>query len=583
MDAPVRQLAPLGVVRTSAQPGRRRATAAHILILATFLVPIAVGLSGTVLAAFGCLPAVGGDMFSLEPWHRLFATPGFALTVTLTIFVGLATTVLSFGLAIGFCVAGHGRMGFRRAEAMLAPLLAAPHAAMAIGLAFVLAPSGWIARLVSPWLTGWQVPPDVATVGDPWGLSLVVALMVKEVPFLLLMILVALNQIPAAQHLKAARALGYGPGTAWIKVILPQIYPQIRLPVYAVLAFSLSVVDMALILGPSNPAPLSVVAFRLFTAPDVTAYFPAASAAILQLVVVICAIAVWRVGEIATAWIGVRWIARGRRGPARAPGLSISTFAVTALFALGGAALLAMAVWSFAWTWRFPAALPDVWTLKTWIRQLPALGWPAKHTLWLGLLSTIVAVVLVVAWLESEDRFGIRMTRQALWLIYIPLVVPQISFLFSIQVLLIRLGLDGTWFAVVWSHLLFVLPYVFLSLADPWRALDPRYRRAAEALGASPLRTLLALKVPVLLRPILIACAIGFSVSVAQYLPTLFAGNGRMATLTTEAVTLASGADRRIVGVYTFLQSLLPFVAFLLALGVPALLFMRRRALSGPL
>jgi putative thiamine transport system permease protein len=227
-----------------------------------------------------------------------------------------------------------------------------------------------------------------------------------------------------------------------------------------------------------------------------------------------------------------------------------------------------------------PAALPDAWTLSTWTNQLPALGWPARTTLSLGLLSTLAAIILVVAWLESEDRFGIRMTRQALWLIYIPLVVPQISFLFSIQVLLIRFGLDGTMIALVWSHLLFVLPYVFLSLADPWRALDPRYRRSAAALGASPMRTLFAVKLPVLLRPILIACAIGFSVSVAQYLPTLFAGNGRVATLTTEAVTLASGADRRIVGVYTFMQSMLPFLGFVLALAVPALVFWRRRALS---
>jgi len=580
MDAPVRQLALADAGGAATQPGRRRAATVHVLILGSFLVPIAVGLAGTALAAFGCLPAVGGDMLTLAPWRMLFGTPGMATSVALTVFVGLAATALAFVLAVGFCAAGHDRMGYRRAEAMLAPLLAAPHAAMAIGLAFVLAPSGWIARLISPWLTGWEVPPDVATVGDPWGLSLIVALTVKEVPFLLLMILAALYQIPAAEHLRAARSLGYGAAAAWIKVILPQIYPQIRLPVYAVLAFSLSVVDMALILGPSHPPPLSIVAFRWFSAPDVAAYLPAAAAALLQLVLVIGAIGAWRLGEVAVARVGVRWIACGRRETAHQPGPTLATVAVMLLFALGGIALLAMAVWSFAWTWRYPAGLPDAWTLATWIHQLPALGWPARTTLSLGLLSTLVAIVLVIAWLESEDRLGIRMTRRALWLIFIPLVVPQISFLFSIQVLLIRFGLDGTLFAVVWSHLLFVLPYVFLSLADPWRSLDPRYRRSAAALGASPMRTLFAVKLPVLLRPILIACAIGFSVSVAQYLPTLFAGNGRVATLTTEAVTLASGADRRIVGVYTFLQSLLPFLGFVLALSVPALVFLRRRALS---
>ena len=53
------------------------------------------------------------------------------------------------------------------------------------------------------------------------------------------------------------------------------------------------------------------------------------------------------------------------------------------------------------------------------------------------------------------------------------------------------------------------------------------------------------MKLPMLLRPMATAAAIGFAVSVAQYLPTLFIGAGRVATLTTEAVTLSSGADRR--------------------------------------
>ena len=56
----------------------------------------------------------------------------------------------------------------------------------------------------------------------------------------------------------------------------------------------------------------------------------------------------------------------------------------------------------------------------------------------------------------------------------------------------------------------------------------------------------------------MIAAAVGFAVSTAQYLPTIFAGSGRFATLTTEALSLASGGNRRIVGLF----------AFVLAIGV---------------
>jgi putative thiamine transport system permease protein len=146
--------------------------------------------------------------------------------------------------------------------------------------------------------------------------------------------------------------------------------------------------------------------------------------------------------------------------------------------------------------------------------------------------------------------------------------------------MLVRAGLDGTTGAVVWAHLLFVLPYVFLTLADPWRAMDRRLARNAAALGAGPWRVFFAVKLPVMFRPVMIAAAVGFAVSAGQYLPTLFAGAGRVATLTTEAVTLAGGSDRRVVGAYALVQALLPLLAYAAALAVPALVWRNRRGLA---
>ena len=74
---------------------------------------------------------------------------------------------------------------------------------------------------------------------------------------------------------------------------------------------------------------------------------------------------------------------------------------------------------------------------------------------------------------------------------------------------------------------------------------------------------------------------IGVAVSMAQYLPTLFLGAGRVVTLTTEAVTLSSGSDRRITGVYASLQAGLPLVAYFMAFAIPALVHRNRRDLQG--
>ena len=226
---------------------------APLVTVALFLVPIAAGLLGTVLPAFGWLPAIGGRAVSIAPWARLFSEPGIGDAIGLTLSTGLLATVLSVALVFGFCAQVHGRKPGRLGRALMAPILGAPHAAMAIGVGFLIAPSGWIVRLLSPWLTGWHQPPDIATVQDPYGMALTLGLLVKEVPYLLLMTVTALDQVPAARHLEAAAALGYGRTAAWLKLVLPQVYPLIRLPIYAVLAYALSVVDMALILGPSNP------------------------------------------------------------------------------------------------------------------------------------------------------------------------------------------------------------------------------------------------------------------------------------------------------------------------------------------
>jgi putative thiamine transport system permease protein len=61
------------------------------------------------------------------------------------------------------------------------------------------------------------------------------------------------------------------------------------------------------------------------------------------------------------------------------------------------------------------------------------------------------------------------------------------------------------------------------------------------------------------------AFAVGFAVSVAQYLPTLYVGAGRFATVTTEAIALAAGGQRSLAAAFAWLQWLLPVLVFALA------------------
>lgn len=533
---------------------------APALTLMLVLGPVLAGLAGVVWPAL-----------SAAAWPAFWGQPGLGAALRASLVSGLVSSMLALMLAVLVLAAWAGRPLPNLLARVMAAMVAMPHAAFAIGLAFLLAPSGLLVRLISPGVTGWTRPPDIGLIADGWGLALAVGLALREAPFLLMVLLAALGQIDTAARLRTARALGYAPVTAWLKLVLPALYPQIRLPLFAVLAYGLSTVDMALILGPTVPPTLAVLVMRWSQEADLAFRPIAAVGALVQTGLVVAVLAGWVLAERLVVWAAKGWVVAGARNSG-AIGVAIGGYAAAGLLAgMALLAVLALMFWAFAGRWPFPDILPT-FSLQTWQHTWPLLPTPAFSTLGLGVLSAGAALLLVLACLENEALQNIRPGPLALWLLYLPLLVPQISFVFGLTVLLSGLGWLGHWLAVGWAHLVFVLPYVFLTLADPYRALDPRLRRAARALGAGAWRSWARVILPLLVRPLLLALAIGFSVSVALYLPTVQIGAGRITTLTTEAVTLAGGGDRRLVAVLAFAQMALPTLALLLAGLLPPML-----------
>ena len=158
-----------------------------------------------------------------------------------------------------------------------------------------------------------------------------------------------------------------------------------------------------------------------------------------------------------------------------------------------------------------------------------------------------------------------------------PLLVPQIGFLFGVQVLFLWLGLADGWLAVIWTHLLFVLPYVFLTLADPYRSLDPRYARTALALGKPPWLVWLRIKLVMLLRP---SDRHGGGLRRQRgAVPADPVRRRRPLRHARHRDLGLAGGDRRIIGVFGFALAALPFVGFALALAATAWRFRHRRAM----
>ncbi|WP_275286347.1 ABC transporter permease [Halomonas elongata] len=553
-----------------------------VITLALLILPVLLGLAGVVAPAFGWHPALGGEAWTLVHWQALGNTTGLDDMIRLSLFTGLASALATFGI-VALCLATFlETRAFGTIRRLLSPLLAVPHAAAAIGLAFLLTPSGLASRLVSPWLSGWSHPPDYLFPGDEAGLALTLGLTLKEIPFLLLMSLAALPQCRAGERLMMARSLGYGRINGFLKGVMPALYPLIRLPLYAIIVFATANIEVAMILGPSTPPPLAVAVVRWLGDPDLTMRFQAAAGALLQIGVTAGALLIWWLGERLVSRLGAGWLRDGHRRRGERLGRGLGTLMTWLAIGVLVAALAGLILWSLAGYWPFPDAWPAPLTLHAWQQATMGIGGPLSNTVTIGLAATGIALVLTLGCLEAETHRRRPLSAGAQLILYLPLLVPQVAFLQGLVQWQAQVGLNAGWPAVTLGHALFVLPYTFLSLAESYRRQDPRWRQVAATLGASPASVFLRIRLPMLAAPILVAGAVGFAVSIGQYLPTLLLGAGRLTTLTTEAVNLASGGDRRLTAVYALYQLALPALGFALATTLPRLWWRhRRQMLSG--
>ncbi|MDN3379801.1 MULTISPECIES: ABC transporter permease subunit [unclassified Pseudoalteromonas] len=546
------------------------------LLMALLILPVLGGLVGVLLPAFGYIPALNKMSFSLEGFTALFNTPGFCQMVLLSISSALASTLLAFVITTLILACYFNSPWLYRIQRLLGPILVIPHAAAAIAISFLITPSGMISRLFSPWLTAWQTPPDWLLPHDSWGISMILGLTLKELPFLLLMALGALSQADLgaklrAQH-KIALSLGYCPMTAFFKVVLPNLYPFLRLPLLAVLAYASANVEIPLILGPNAPPTLAVAIMHWFNDVDLTLRIKASAGAIIQLVLTVILLVSWWLLEKLTKRVSQTSIINGKRDYA---GHLVMRFTHATTFILISCVVLSLAglvLWSFAGYWRFPASLPDQFVTMHWHNALMQMHTSLINTLLIGFAATFIAIIFALFTLEAEQQRAQSLSRFASLVIYLPMLIPSIAFLFGLVWLQEQVNSQHALFNVIFSHLLFVVPYVFLSLASSYRRLDPRFANLAASLGATPANVFWRVKLPMLMSPICIAFALGLAISFSQYLPTLLNGGGRIDTITTEAVTLASGASRRVSSVYALMQMLLPALAFALAWFIPKLL-----------
>ncbi|AAW87166.1 ABC transporter permease protein [Aliivibrio fischeri ES114] len=547
--------------------------ALYLIIIAVCILPTLPGLLGVAVSALGYIPPLGMHHFSLDGFALVFSWEGVWRSIGLTIYSAITSSYLACLITFAVLQATWGSKFWRKVELSLSPLLATPHVAFAIGFSFLFAPTGMGVRALHG-LFGYDASPqdinDLAfLIKDPHALGLIVMLALKEVPFLLLMSISILTQLKIDQIEKVSASLGYSKAQMWWKCVFPQWLAKLRFPMLAVIAYSLSVVDVALIIGPTNPPTFAVLVWQWFTEPDLNLLPRAAAGAVVLFAIASLLIAFARLVEW-TVTKGIKcWQYSGRSGISL-PGKSLFLLIISLTVLM----VPLMIIWSFAQRWRFPDLLPSRYSERFWQLEWDSILSTINQSLSIAIITASIALVLAV--LAHEYRIKYKWQVPG-YIIAIPMLIPQLSILFGLQVVTLYLSSDSYFFWVCWAHVFFAFPFVYLSLDGPWKSFDTGLTRVALSLGKSPLQAWWKVKMPILLPAIVFAWAVGISVSLAQYLPTLMLGAGRISTITTEAVALSSGFDRRVTAIYAIWQALLPLFFFTFAIMISRLPIKCRR------
>ena len=544
-------------------PCRTLSVVSVVFIGIIITIPIICGFLGFFLPSFNYQPILGKGEFSLNYFYISMNIPGIYKSIILSIFTCLVSTILALFFSQVILLYFFKTKFYNYIKIIISPLIALPHITMAICLIFLLSPSGLLLRSISPWLTGFDRPPNSYIFPDEYGFFLILGLMLKEIPFLILVSLSALREFSSTKIFDLGKSFQHSSFSSWFILIFPIIYKKIRLVVFIIIAFSSSVVDMSLLLAPSTPSTLSVRILQIFQSSDMDSFFIASNLSLIQLLIIIILLIFWIVLEkiIKQKYFYIFFI-KITSFKLEFVKCVILCFSII-LFLLSFMGIISSILWGFSENWYFPNFFPNDLNTSGFLSFYDQNQSIIFISIFIPLIVSLLSTSLTIMWVELLDYLNIKKT-QFEWIIFIPLFIPQISFLIGLQSFMIFLNYNSFLISLIFVQLFYVIPYCFIILAPAMREVKSDYIKVASSLGKNRIGRLFKIKIPLVLPSLLTSFAIGMIVSFSLYLPVYFIGAGRVTTLTVEALNLALSGSKQDLGIATFFQIFFPILLLII-------------------
>ena len=235
-------------------------------ILVFITIPLVFGLVVILINSFGITPIWSHSQFSLLYWQKMFADTVFLKSLLAATIRGNSVGFLLFIFifCIGFFIVQNKSTFLKKLNSFCMTM---PHIVLAVGLAFLIAPSGFLFRIIAI-VFHIDTFSNIVTVNDPYGISMSIAVFIKSMPFVLFSLFGVLTDYTVVSHITQARLLRHNNFVIWTCVVFPQTMSKIILPFFIALAYAISPIDIAAIIGPYTPSSVGTIITNWFLQPD---------------------------------------------------------------------------------------------------------------------------------------------------------------------------------------------------------------------------------------------------------------------------------------------------------------------------
>ncbi len=262
-------------------------TTVTLLLLPTVAVLLFLFFGGLVMGlmqSFSFMPMIGLNDFNIDAYRSLFSDREFLMSLALTLWISISSTLLTVVFAIITALAFRRTFPGKRLINFLYQFpITIPHIVITIGTMLVFSQSGIVARIAYHLGMISDQSTFPVLISDNLGLGIIYVYLWKQIPFVGVIVLSILQSL-GNNFEELARSLGANKWQSFRHVLLPTIIPGILPASIICFSFTFGSYEVPFLLGKPYPAVISVLAMRLYQDVDLNARPQAMATAVFMAV-----------------------------------------------------------------------------------------------------------------------------------------------------------------------------------------------------------------------------------------------------------------------------------------------------------